>query len=123
MARIRTIKPELFRHVDLFEAERSTGLPLRLVYIGLFTCCDREGRFRWQPRQLNLDVLPYDGIDFSAVLDALEHYGFILQYHYENEFYGYISGWHEHQNIDKRERESQLPGPEMDLSIGIERLR
>jgi hypothetical protein len=64
MARIRTVKPELFRHDSLFEAEQECQLPLRLAFIGLFTCCDREGRFRWRLRQLKLDVLPYDSIDF-----------------------------------------------------------
>ena len=58
MARIRTIKPEFFRHEALFEAEQATGLPLRVAYAGLFTAADREGRFKWSPRSLKLDCLP-----------------------------------------------------------------
>jgi hypothetical protein len=46
MGRIRTVKPELFQHGDLFDAEVESGFPLRLAFIGLFTCCDREGRFK-----------------------------------------------------------------------------
>ena len=57
MARIRTIKPEFFRHEALFEAEHRAGLPLRLAFAGLWTAADREGRFKWRPRQLKLDVL------------------------------------------------------------------
>ncbi len=53
MAKIRTIKPELFRHDGLFEAEIQSGLPLRLAFMGLFTCCDRAGRFRWKPKALS----------------------------------------------------------------------
>ena len=48
MARIRTIKPEFFRHEALYEAEHETGLPLRVAYAGLWTAADREGRFQWK---------------------------------------------------------------------------
>jgi hypothetical protein len=68
MARIRTIKPEFFRHADLYEAEKETGLPLRLAFAGLWTAADREGRFKWRPRELKLDCLPHDEVDFHACL-------------------------------------------------------
>ena len=64
MARIRTVKPDLFRHEALYELEIETGLPIRFSFAGLFTTCDRRGRFKWKPRQLKLDVLPYDNLDF-----------------------------------------------------------
>jgi hypothetical protein len=111
MTRIRTIKPEFFRHEKLYEAEQTSKLPLRLSFAGLFVCCDREGRFRWRPRQLQLDILPYDAIDFSAVLEALASYGFIIQYQHQNEHYGYIPSWQKHQCINHREIESHLPSP------------
>ena len=46
MARIRTVKPELFRHEELFLPEKESGLPLRLSLIGLFTVADTKGRFK-----------------------------------------------------------------------------
>lgn len=109
MAKIRTIKPELFRHEALFEAEQASNLPLRLAFMGLFTCCDREGRFRWRPRALKLDIFPYDNIDFSIVLDALLRYKFVRKYPVENEWYGDIPSWHKHQHINNREAVSYLP--------------
>ena len=112
MARIRTVKPELFRHESLFEAEAQTKLPLRLCYIGLFTACDREGRFKWQPRALKLDVIPYDDVDFSLALDALMTRGFIVKYELDGCFYGCIPSWHTHQVINNRESASILPSPE-----------
>jgi hypothetical protein len=54
MARIRTVKPDLFRHEGLFDAERASGLPLRIAFAGLWTAADREGRFAWSPRTLKL---------------------------------------------------------------------
>jgi hypothetical protein len=70
MGRIRTVKPEVFCHEELFELEQETKLPMRLAWIGLFTCCDRDGRFVWRPRTLKVAILPYDDVDFSRVLDA-----------------------------------------------------
>lgn len=112
MARIRTVKPELFRHEALFEAEIKTLLPLRLVYIGLFTACDREGRFKWKPRALKLDVLPYDNVDFSRVLDALVTHGFIVKYVFDGDEFGCIPTWGQHQVINNRESSSMLPSLE-----------
>lgn len=111
MARIRTIKPDFFRHEKLFEAEQQSGLPLRLAFAGLWTAADREGRFKWQPRQLKLDCLPYDDVSFGAVLDALAHHGFIVKYREETESYGYIPSWNKHQHVNTREAQSSLPAP------------
>jgi hypothetical protein len=111
MARIRTIKPEFFRHEGLWQAEVETSLPLRLAFAGLLTVCDREGRFRWQPRAVKLDCLPYDDIDFSRVLDALGTRGFVVKYEHEGNFYGYVPGFARHQVINNREAASILPNP------------
>ena len=109
--RIRTIKPEFFTHDRLFDAEQETKLPLRLAYIGLWCAADREGRFRWEPRRLKALIFPYDKIDFSRVLDALVTRRFIVKYGKEDSFFGAIPSWHNHQVINNRERDSQLPEP------------
>ena len=113
MAKIRTVKPELFRHEALYEIEIETKLPLRIAFVGLFTCCDREGRFRWRPKQLKLDILPYDTIEMEAVLEALMRSGFIVRYTIQGENYGYIPSWNKHQYINHRESASALPAPEI----------
>lgn len=117
MARIRTIKPDFFRHEGLFEAERETGFPMRVAYAGLWTVADREGRFRWRPRQIKLDVLPFDDIDFSRVLDAFVTRGFIVKYEVAGEVYGCIPSWNEHQAINNREVTSEIPSPEKASNI------
>lgn len=108
-SRIRTVKPELFRHEGLFEAEQESGLPLRFAFIGLFTVCDRDGIFRWQPRQIKLDVMPYDSTDFSRVLDALMTRGFIRRYACGSDEYGVIPSFPRHQVINNREKNSIYP--------------
>lgn len=112
MARIRSIKPEFFQHERLFDAERESGLPLRVAFAGLWTVADREGRFEWRPRQLKLNVLPYDDVDFMAVLSALESGGFVKRYECAGKSYGCIPSWTEHQHINVREPSSTIPAPD-----------
>lgn len=112
MPRIRTVKPELARHEGLFELERETGLPIRFAWAMLPGSCDREGRFKWRPRDLKLDILPYDDCDFSRVLDAWLTRGYLVKYRVGREWYGCIPTFHKHQNINNRESASTLPATE-----------
>lgn len=111
MARIRTIKPEFFRHEELYEGEVATGLPLRIAFAGLWTVADREGRFPWRPRALKLDCMPYDQCDFAAVMDALASRGFVQKYEVDGVLYGMVPGWLKHQVINQREAKSIIPEP------------
>lgn len=119
MARIRSIKPEFFRHYELFEAEKETELPLRLAFIGLWTVCDREGRFKWRPEMLKVECLPYDTCDFSRVLDALRTRGFIVKYATNDREYGWIPSFKEHQVINNKESASLLPEPNSNNIIEV----
>lgn len=117
MARIRTLKPEFFRHEELFDLEQESGLPVRLAYAGLWTACDRKGRFKWRPRALKSEILPYDDVDFSRVLDALASRGFCVRYVSEGESYGYVPTFLDHQYINNRESESTIPEPLPNLIV------
>jgi hypothetical protein len=110
--RIRTIKPEFFHHEGLFEAEAETKLPLRVAFAGLWCIADREGRFKWEPRRIGVQVLPYDGVDFSRVLDALATRAFVLKYRVDDACFGWIPSFLKHQVINNRESQSILPDPE-----------
>lgn len=119
MARIRTVKPALFRNVELYEAEFAVNknrswpyLNIRFAFAGLFTVADREGRFKWEPRVLKLDCLPHDPIDFAEVLEALKSSGkppFIAQYEVDGAAYGVIPGFPIHQRPNHKEANSELP--------------
>jgi len=123
MSRIRTVKPEFFKHESLFDAERESGLPLRLAFAGLWTCCDREGRFVWRPRALKTDILPYDDVDFSRVLDALAARGFVVKYASGGREYGVVPGFARHQVINNRESPSEIPAPEQVVDTSMELTR
>lgn len=113
MSRIRAIKPEFFRHEGLYEAEVATGLPLRVAFSGLWTVADREGRFRWRPRVIKLDVLPFDNLDFETVLNALVDHGFIVKYRVGDGLFAHIPSFADHQHVNQREAQSDLPTPSM----------
>ena len=63
MGRKRFVSPEFFKHPELFDAEVSSGLPLRLAFAGLWCQCDRRGVFAWSARALKTDILPHDDVD------------------------------------------------------------
>jgi hypothetical protein len=107
--RIRTIKPEFFTHEGLFEAEQETKLPIRIAFAGLWCVADREGRFKWEPRRIGVQILPYDAIDFSRVLHALTTRGFVLKYRVNDAWFGWIPSFSKHQVINNRESDSVLP--------------
>lgn len=107
--RIRTIKPEFFTHTELADLEMDTNLPVRLAYIGLWCAADKEGRFRWDPRRLGVQILPYDNVDFSAIMDALEGAGFIDRYEVEGRTFGCVPSFLRHQVINNREQDSSIP--------------
>ncbi len=117
MARIRTIKPDFFRHLGLFKLEQETGLPIRIAFAGLWTACDREGRFKWEPETLKLDCLPFDNVDFSRVLDALTSRGSIVKYVVDGREYGFVPSFLEHQVVNNREAESKIPVPDVNNII------
>ena len=120
IARIRTVKPELFQHGSLYDLEQTTGLPLRLAFIGLWSLCDREGRFDWKPREMKLSVLPYDPVDFGRVLDALATRAFVVRYAVAGREYGWVPRFLTHQQINNRETPSVLPDPPADLVKAVE---
>jgi len=106
--RIRTVKPEFWLHEGLVELEQSSKLPVRLAFIGLWCIADREGRFKWEPRKLGVQVFPYESVNFAEVLSALERTGMILRYGASGE-YGCIPSFLSHQCINLREAKSSLP--------------
>lgn len=109
--RIRTVKPDFFHHEGLYDAEVSSGLPLRLAFEGLWTVCDRDGRFEWRPRALKAHILPFDNVDFTEILVALEKNGFISRYESDGVSYGYVPSFSKHQVVNARESASSLPRP------------
>ena len=67
MSRIRTIKPEFFLDDELAELTPLT----RLIFIGLWTLADCEGRLEDRPKRIRAQLHPFDDDDTDAMLQAL----------------------------------------------------
>jgi|SRR5882762_1640925 len=121
MQRIRTFKPDLLKHELLFDMETELKAPVRMIFAGLWTVCDREGRFKWKPRSIRAEVFPFDTFDISRVLDALASRGFLVKYECNGELFGWVKSWTSHQFINNKEPQSSLPNPidneQLDVSV------
>lgn len=112
MARIRTIKPDFFRHEGLQDLEiANPGLYPMMVFAGLWGHCDKAGRFVWNARMLKLDILPFLPFDMDRVLLVLEQAGFICKYEADGKEYGEIPSFSEHQRINGKEAQEPEKHP------------
>ena len=107
MSRARNIKPGFFKNEILVE------LPFeqRLLFIGLWTMADREGRFEDRPTRIKMELFPADAIDVDAGLQALHDRGFLLRYEADGKRFCQILAWSKHQNPHPREVASSIPEP------------
>lgn len=76
MARIRTIKPSFFKNELIADLQMTS----RLLFIGLWTLADREGRLEDRPKRIKAEIFPYDNVDVDDQLSRLQSAGFILRY-------------------------------------------
>jgi len=104
MARIRTIKPEYFRHEALQDLEIAhPGKYPMMVFAGLWGHCDSKGRFEWKPRMLKLDILPFIPFDMNETLEILEKSSMIHRYTVEGKEYGIVETFDKHQRLTGKE--------------------
>jgi hypothetical protein len=108
MARIRTIKPTFFMNDELAELDPLT----RLLYVGLWTQADREGRMEDRPKRLKASVLPYDSCDVNAMLDALHESGHIIRYEVGDSRFIQVVNFTKHQMPHYKEVPSVIPAPD-----------
>lgn len=119
MARIRTIKPEFFRHESLQDLEiANPGMYPLMVFAGLWGHCDSKGRFEWKPRMLKLDILPFLPFDMAKTLEILEQAGMLRRYSVNGKEYGEVPTFEKHQRLSGKEltEGEKFPSPEQELT-------
>ncbi|WP_378955409.1 HNH endonuclease [Pelosinus sp. sgz500959] len=105
MARARNIKPGFFTNDELAECE-----PLaRLLFAGLWTISDREGRLEDRPKRIKAEILPFDNCNVDELLSSLHEQGFITRYFIESIDYIQITNFVRHQNPHPKEAASTIP--------------
>lgn len=110
MARIRTIKPEFFTSLTIGDL----SFEQRLTFAGLWTHCDDEGRCVDDARLIKAALWALDdrtAADVEGDLAALTESSLITRYVVNGKRYMSVSGWREHQRIN-RPTPSKIPPPE-----------
>lgn len=113
MARSRNIKPGFFTNEDLVELDFAT----RLLFAGLWTIADRDGRLEDRPKKIKINVFPADNVDVELMLSDLHKSGFIQRYSVNGVAYVQITNWTKHQNPHHTEKASNIPAPNGDLTV------
>lgn len=108
MARSRNIKPGFFTNDELAELPALT----RLMFIGLWTLVDRDGRIEDRPKKIKAECMPYDEMNAEAALSALRDAGFIVRYEAGGTRLIQVQNWDKHQNPHVKELASTIPAPD-----------
>lgn len=107
MARSRNIKPGFFQNDDLVELD----FGIRLLFIGLWTLADREGRLENRPKKIKMQLFPADELDISGALTMLAQKRMVTLYSIDNVDYIQIDNFLKHQHPHIKEQESTIPAP------------
>lgn len=100
MARIRTIKPEIWTDEDLAEISE----PAMLLAMGLLNHADDEGYFRANPALIKAVVFPLrePSVSIHGMLSELSNVGYLTLYKGDDgKRYGLINGFVKHQRINR----------------------
>ena len=107
MARSRNIKPGFFLNEQLAELPYEA----RLLFIGLWTLADRDGKLEERQKRIEAELFPYDLVNAETLLGSLEKRQFICRYMVSGHRYILIPNFSKHQNPHKHERPSEIPNP------------
>lgn len=107
VARIRSIKPQFFQN------EEVAALPFqwRLLFIGLWTQADRDGRLEDRPARLKAMLFPYDDLQIDEGLGCLVNAGLLTRYDGNGLRLIAIPTWAKHQQPHVKEAQSEYPPP------------
>lgn len=108
MARARNIKPGFFTNDELVELPMAT----RLLFIGLWTLADREGRLEDRPKKIKMEVFPADDVDVDEALSTLVSSGFIQRYTKDEGRFIQVTNFGKHQRPHSNESASSIPAPD-----------
>ncbi len=109
MARARLLKPGFFANARLSEVSAHG----RLLFAGLWTLADREGRLRDDSRWIKGQLFPYENPPVHSLLNDLYERNFIVRYQTQDgEGWIQIVNFLKHQTPHIREAPSTIPAPD-----------
>jgi hypothetical protein len=106
--RSRNIKPGLFKNELLGEEDPIYSL----LFAGLWTLADKEGRLEFRPKRIKAELFPYRPmLDLTLSLAWLNDNSFITVYKKDQNSYIQINNWKKHQSPHHKEQDSMIPAP------------
>lgn len=85
------------------------SIEARLLFIGMWTLADREGRLENRPKKIKMSLFPADEINVSELLLDISKYGFIELYNIDGMDIIQIVNFVKHQTPHGLEKDSELP--------------
>lgn len=105
MPRMRSIKPGFFTDENIVELR----FEVRLLFIGLWTLADRDGRLEDKPKQIKMLLFPADSVNVDEGLSELHQSNLIQRYSVENKRFIEVVNFTKHQYPHQNEKESEIP--------------
>ncbi len=108
MARIRSIKPELWVSEQIAEC----SIAARLTFIGMLNFCDDNGVHPAKPKTLKAELFPMDAVSPAEVaqwVGELIAAKLVAKFDSAGEAYWFVTGWSKHQKIDRPSAKHPLP--------------
>ena len=115
MARTRSIKPSFFKNEFLAECEPMA----RLLFVGLWTLANRDGRLELRPMRIKAELFPYENCDIMGLLKQLADRGFVRAYESGDVRVLEITKFGEHQRCHPDERAEGLPPPDESAATAV----
>lgn len=122
MARIRTVKPELWSDESLSQAH----LPARLLFIGILNLCDDYGICRGNVKWIKSQIFPYDDniriTEVSQWIDQLVKARMLVPFKIEDEGYLYVRTFSIHQRIDKPSKNGIISAEKLQRALKLQKV-
>jgi hypothetical protein len=99
MARIRSIKPELWTSEQVADCSTTA----RLLFIGLWNFADDSGVHPWNWKRVKMEIFPGDTFGEAEIegwIAELLSVGLLIGYRVDTQWFIRVTGWH-HQKIEK----------------------
>ena len=106
MARTRLLKPEFFKNEELVKC----GPEAMLLFAGLWTLADREGRLPDRLPVIHGEIFPWSPlVPLDELLSTISASGFIQRYEIDGHKYIQIVNFLKHQKPHPNETKSVIP--------------
>lgn len=115
MSRKRMIDPDIWDDSKFNQLDQAG----KLIFIGMITLANDQGKLRADPRILKSKVFPYNNIDLQNVEKAVQQIadlGMITYYEVAGEHFARLSNWNKYQTLTYIGKDN-LPDPEQENLI------